>query len=176
MKLIKKPLLRIPLLLTALGILERIITFIVSFIWVQIQRSQGPNPITGAYEISSGYVTEIMTVIGFVLFWAAGWKFVRGLTRKQIFFSATIMSIWYALLLGLEQWTMATSNYDLYFSLVYRLWVTLEGMSWASQLLVRIFGDVTLPVMMPAVLTPYLYLLFGKHRTHQEEAAPTETV
>ena len=175
MKLLKKPLLRIPVVLTALGILERMITFIVSFAWVQIQKAQGPDPITGAYEISSGYVTEIMTAIGFVLFWAAGWKFVRGLTRKQIFFSATIMSVWYALLLGLEQWTMATSNYDLYFNLVYRLWVTLEGMSWASQLLVRIFGDVSLPIVLPAVLTPYLYLLLSRKGVQQEAVEPPES-
>ena len=175
MELLKKPLLRIPVVLTTLGILERILTFIVSFVWVQIQKAQGPDPITGAYEISGGHLTEIMTVIGLVLFWAAGWKFVRGLTRKQIFFSATIMAVWYALLLGLEQWTMAASNYDLYFALVYRLWITLEGMSWATQLLVWVFGDVTLPIVLPAVLTPYLYLLLGRKGVQQEAVEQTES-
>jgi len=175
MKFSPKNLLRIPVVLTILGVLERILTFLLSFIWVQIQKAQGPDPITGVYEISSGHLTEIMAIIGFVLFWAAGWKFVRKLTKKQIFISATIMAVWYALLLGLEQWTMATSNYDLYFALVYRLWVTLEGMSWSSQLLVWLFGDVSLPVMLPAVLTPYLYLLLGQKNVERETIEPSES-
>ena len=169
MELLKKPILRVPLVLVCLGVLERLLTFVLTFIWVRIQRAQGPNPETGAYEIGGGGITVVLSVIAFLLFWAAGWKFIRGLTRKQIFLSATIMEIWHGILLALEQWTMATANWDLYFSLVYRLWITVGGTGWATQLLFRIFGEVSVPVVAPAIFTPYLYILLGRRDASVQE-------
>jgi len=169
MSVLKKPILRVPLVLIGLGVTERILTFLLTFLWVRIQKAQGPNPETGAYEIGSGGITVVLAVIGFVLFWVAGWKFIRGLTRKQIFLSATIIVVWHGILLVLEQWTMATSNWDLYFALVYRLWITVDGIGWATQLLSRIFGEVSVPVVAPSILTPYLYILLGRSRTSMDE-------
>lgn len=169
MELLKKPLLRVPLVLGITGIGLRFLTYIAAFINVQIQKAQGPDPITGAYNITSGYVTEIISVIAFLLFWTVGWKFVRGLERKDIFLSATIMVVWHAALLALEQWTMATSNWDLYMSLVYRLWATTETTGWVDQILIRIFDQVSLPVMIPGLFAPYLYLLLWKNNSRQAE-------
>lgn len=169
MKLLNRPIWRVPVVLIGLGITNRLLTFLLSFLWVRIQKAQGPNPETGAYEISSGAITVVLAVIAFVLFWAAGWKFIRGLTRKQIFLSATIMVVWHGILLALEQWTMATSNWDLYFAWVYRLWITVDGIGWASQLLFRIFGEVSVPVMLPSIFTPYLYILLGQSSASTQE-------
>lgn len=134
----KRPLWRVPLVLGITGIGLRLLTYVVSFISVKLQMRQGPDPVTGAYNIGNGYVTEIMVVIAFAAFWAVGWKFVRGLQRRDILFSATVMVVWHAAPLALEQWCMATSNWTLYMNLVYCLWPTLEATGWADQLLIRL--------------------------------------
>lgn len=169
MEHLKRPIWRVPLVLGITGVGLRILTFIVSFISVQVQRAKGPDPVTGAYNITSGYVTEIMAVAAFVVFWAAGWKFVRGLSRRQVVCSATIMVVWHAALLALEQWCMATSNWDLYLSLVYRLWATVETTGWVDQILIRVFDQVSVPVMIPGLFTPYLYLFLAKRGSRQTE-------
>jgi len=160
MDILKKPILRVPVVLVPLGILCRILTFVVTFICVQIDRAKGPNPETGVYEISIGYSSEIVGIISFVLFCAAGWKFMRSLTRRQIFCSATIMVVWHAILLILEQWIL-TNHVGSYMTL-YQLWFTVEGTQWATQLLVRLFDAVSIPIILPSLLTPYLYLVFGR--------------
>lgn len=175
MEILKKPIWRVPLVLGITGIGLHFLTFIVAFISVQVQKAQEPDPVTGAYNITGGYVTEIMAVIAFAVFWAAGWKFVRGLGRKELFLSATVMVVWKALLLALEQWCMAVSNYDLYFSLVYRLWATVETTGWVDQILFRVFDQVTIPVIIPGLFAPYLYLFLAKRGSRQMEL-PGETV
>ena len=160
MELLKKPILRVPLVLALTGILCRALRFLVILIWTRVQIAQGPDPISGAYEISVGPVSPFLDVLCFLLFWAAGWKFVRGLTRKQIFLSATIMVVWLGLLLAWEQLSQAiTGSYSMW---IHRLYATQAAMSWATQLLVWIFDEVTVPVVLPSILTPYLYLLLGK--------------
>ena len=159
MELWKKPILRVPLVIGITGIVCRILTYLCSFISVRIQMAKGPDPVTGAYNLSTGYTTEIISVIAFLLFWAAGWKFVRGLTRKQIFLSATIMVVWLGVLLAWEQLSQAGGSYSLW---VYRLYATQEAVSWATQLLIWVFDDVSAPVVLPSIFTPYLYLLLGK--------------
>lgn len=160
MELLKKPILRVPLVLALTGTLCRVLRFLVILVWTRMQIAQGPDPVSGAYELSVGPVSPFLDVLCFLLFWAAGWKFVRGLTRKQIFFSATIMVVWLGILLTWEQISQAvTGNYSLW---VHRLYATQEAMSWATQLLIGIFDEVTVPVVLPSLLTPYLYLLLGR--------------
>ncbi|WP_298018225.1 hypothetical protein [uncultured Dysosmobacter sp.] len=164
MELLKKPLLRVPLVLGIAGIVLRFLTYIAAFISVRLQTAQGPDPVTGAYSISSGYVTEIMAVISFVVFWAAGWKFVRGLERKTIFFSATIMVVWCTALLIWEQLSQKLGGYSLW---CYRFYATTEANMWATQILIRIFDTVSVPVVLPSLFVPYLYLLLGKRGSRQ---------
>ena len=159
MELLKKPILRVPLVLALTGILCRALRFLIILIWTRVQIAQGPDPVSGAYEISVGPISPFLDVLCFLLFWAAGWKFVRGLTRKQIFLSATIMVVWLGLLLAWEQLSQAAGGYSMW---VYRLYATQEAVTWAVQLLVRIFGAVSVPVVLPSILTPYCYLLLGR--------------
>lgn len=159
MEFLKRPIWRVPLVLCATGLLCRLITYLYSFVSVRIQMAQGPDPVTGAYSISSGHASVVLSTVAFLLFWAAGWKFVRGLTRKQIFLSATIMVVWLGVLLAWEQLSQAAGGYSMW---VYRLYATQEAVSWVVQLLVRIFGSVSVPVVLPSILTPYCYLLLGR--------------
>lgn len=172
MEILKKTIWRVPLVLGVAGIGLRFLTYILAFISVQIQRAQGPDPVTGAYNITGGYVTEIMAVIAFVVFWAAGWKFVRGLERKAVFCSATVMVVRHAALLALEQWCMAASNLELYATVVYRLWATVEATEWVDQILIRVFNQVTVPLMIPGLFAPYLYLFLAGNGSGR--AAPVE--
>ena len=161
MEVLKKPIWRVPLVLAGTGILCRVLSFLVVFVWTRLQIARGPDPVTGSYQIGTGYMSEILAVVSFLLFWAAGWKFLRGLTRRQIFASATIMVLWGAALLAGEQLSQAAGNMDLFFG-VYHLQATTDAMRWATQLLVRIFDEVSVPVVIPGLLAPYLYLLLGR--------------
>lgn len=162
MELWKRPIWRVPLVLGALGVLNRLLTFTGALIWGSIQRARGPGP-DGSIVISSGCLSEITTVLGCLLFWWAGWRFVRGLTRREIFWSASIMALVNAALLAAEQIGQAvTGSYPMW---VYRLWVLAEGSGWVNQIFFRLFqalGSNSSLWVIPGVLAPYLYLVFGK--------------
>lgn len=167
MELWKKPIWRVPLVLAALGVINRLLSLAGALIWGSIQRARGPGP-DGSIVISTGYLSEIMTVLGALLFWWAGWRFVRGLTRREIFWSASIMALVNAALLAAEQIGQAvTGSYPMW---VYRLWVLAEGSGWVSQLFLRLFlavGSASNLWVIPGVLAPYLYLVFGKKSVPQ---------
>ena len=158
----KKPLWRIPVVLGGLGLLCRLLSFILIFAWGRIQIARGPGP-DGSVVLTTGYVGEIVAVMMFLLFWLAGWRFVRGLTRRQIFASATIMVLVYAALLAAEQIGQAAAeSYPLW---VYRFWFLAEGSGWVSQVFFRLFqalGSTSSLWVVPGVFAPYLYLIFGK--------------
>lgn len=170
MELWKKPLWRVPLVLAGCGVVCRMLTYLISFVSVRIQMAQGPDPVTGAYNISSGYSTQIVAIISCLLFWIAGWRFVRELTRKERFLSATIMVLWGAALLAWEQISQAMGSYSMW---CYRLYATTEAMMWVDQILIRVFDQVSVPVMIPGLFAPYLYLLFGQ-RTGAGRALPEQ--
>lgn len=172
MELVKKPILRVPLVLILTGLVCRMVSRPIILLWVRIQILRGPDPATGAYGISSGVLDEIMIAIAFLLFWAAGWKFVRGLSRKEIFLSATIMVVWAGLLLALEQLVQAYGSYSMWIS---RLYATTETMDWTLQILIRVFDEVSVPVVLLYIFTPYLYLLLGRREELAEPAAPEIT-
>lgn len=157
MEILKKPLWRVPAVLGCTGILCRLLTYILAFIWTRIQIARGPGP-DGAFLVGSGGVTVVVSVISFLLFWLAGWQYVRGLSRRQIFLSASIMVLLNGALLAWEQLSQAIGGYSLW---VYRLYALTEGQLWVSQLLFRLFDAVSVPLAIPGIFAPYLYLLFG---------------
>lgn len=167
MEALKKPIWRVPLVLGALGLVRRCLSYVLGFIWARVQIAQGPGP-DGAYTVSTGHMSEVAAVISFLLFWWAGWKFVRGLTRREIFWSASIMALVNAALLAAEQIGQAvTGSYPMW---VYRLWVLAEGSGWVNQLFLRLFlavGSTSNLWVISGVLAPYLYLVFGKKSAPQ---------
>ena len=168
MELLKRPILRVPLVLVLTGILCRALRTVVIMAWTRIQMAQGPDPATGAYEISVGPAGTVLDVLCFALFWIAGWLFVRGLTRRQIFCSATTMAVWLGVLLAWEQLSQALGGYSIW---VHRLYATQEAVAWAAQLLIGIFDEVSVQVVLPSILTPYLYLFLGKRAPAAEPSS-----
>lgn len=158
METLKRPLWRVPVVLGCTGLLCRVLTYILGFIWGRMQIARGPVP-DGAYVLTGGYVTEIIAVISFLLFWLAGWRFVRGLTRREIFLSASIMTVVNAALLAWEQLSQTAGGYSLW---AYRLYALAEGKGWVDQILFHLFDTVSLPLVIPGLFAPYLYLVFGK--------------
>ena len=65
-------------------------------------------------------------------------------------------------LLAWEQLSQAMGGYSMW---VYRLYATTDAMRWATQILTRVFDEVSVPVVLPYIFTPYLYLLFGRRKT-----------
>ena len=162
MRILKAPLLRVPLVLTVTGVICRILTYILGFIWGRIQIARGPDPVTGSYVLTTGAVTVIVAVIGFVLFWSAGWRHLQHMTFRQIAASATIMVVWFAALLTIEQVSQALGDYPLW---VHTLYATHESCMWVDQLMFRILDEVSVPAVIPGLFTPYLYLVFGRRST-----------
>ncbi len=168
----KKPILRVPLVLGALGVINRLLTLAGSMIWVSIQRARGPGP-DGSIVIGTGYLGEILTVAGALLFWWAGWRFVRGLTRREIFWSASIMVLVNAALLAAEQISLhvfGSYGWTVYNRTVYHLSALADGTSWVSQLFFRLFlaaGLTSSLWVVPDIFAPYLYLVFGKKAASQ---------
>ena len=159
MEVLKRPIWRVPLVLGAAGLLCRALSYILGFIWGRIQIAQGPGP-DGTTVISTGHVSVIIAVISFLLFWLAGWRFVRGLTRREIFLSATIMVAVNTVLLAAEQ--ISQRVFGAYSMTVYDLFALTEGKGWVDQLLFHLFDTVSLPLVIPGLFAPYLYLVFGK--------------
>lgn len=158
----KKPIWRVPLVLGALGFINRLLSFSGGLIWGAVQRARGPGP-DGSIVITTGYLSEIVSVVGVLLFWWAGWRFVRGLTRREIFWSASIMVLVNAALLAAEQISLHVfGNYSM---AIYHLYALADGKSWADQLFLRLFlalGSTSSLWVIPGIFAPYLYLIFGK--------------
>ncbi len=155
----KKPIWRVPLVLGGLGVINHLLSFAGGLIWGRIQIARGPGP-DGSFVITSGCVTEIVTFMMFLLFWLAGWRFVRGLTRREIFWSASIMVLVNAALLAAEQ--ISQHVFGTYSMAVYYLYALAGGKSWVDQLLFRLTGTVSIPMVLPGLFAPYLYLVFAK--------------
>lgn len=156
----KRPIWRVPLVLSGVGIFCRMLSYLLGLVWGRIQIARGPGP-DGTFVLTTGYVTEIIAVLSFLLFWWAGWRFVRGLTRREIFASATIVVIVYAVLLAAEQLSQAMDGYSIW---IYRLYALADGKTWVDQLLFRIFDTVSVPLAVPGLFTPYLYLVLSKRK------------
>ena len=154
MDFLRRPIWRVPLVLGALGLVRRCLSYVLGFIWVRIQIAQGPGP-DGAYTISTGHMSEVAAVISFLLFWWAGWRFLRGMTRRELFWSASIMVLVFAALLAAGQ----ISPYSI---TVYRLNALAEGNCWVDQIFIRLTGEVSVSTFLPGIFAPYLYLIFGR--------------
>ena len=54
MELLRKPVLRVPLVLVLTGLVCRAVSRPMIFLWVRIQIARGPDPATGSHEIGMG--------------------------------------------------------------------------------------------------------------------------
>lgn len=159
MDFLRRPIWRVPLVLGALGLVCRCLTYVLGLTWGLIQRARGPGP-DGSIVLTTGYLSVIMAVISFLLFWWAGWRFLRGMTRRELFWSATIMVLVFAALLAAEQ--ISQHVFGTYSLTVYRLYALADGNRWVDQLFFRLTGQVSVSTVLPGIFAPYLYLIFGR--------------
>jgi hypothetical protein len=159
MDFLRRPIWRVPLVLGALGLVCRCLTYVLGLTWGLIQRARGPGP-DGSIVLTTGYLSVIMAVISFLLFWWAGWRFLRGMTRRELFWSASIMVVVYAVLLAAEQ--ISQHVFGTYSLTVYRLYALADGNRWVDQLFFRLTGQVSVSTVLPGIFAPYLYLIFGR--------------
>ena len=159
MDFLRRPIWRVPLVLGALGLVCRCLTYVLGLTWGLIQRARGPGP-DGSIVLTTGYLSVIMAVISFLLFWWAGWRFLRGMTRRELFWSATIMVLVFAALLAAEQ--ISQHVFGTYSMTVYRLYALAEGKGWVDQIFFRLTGEVSVSTVLPGIFAPYLYLIFGR--------------
>ena len=136
MEFLKRPVFRVPLVLMALGVVCRIVNFLAGYLWGFYLRAQGPDPETGIFYISAGPTTAIMVIVSCLLFWWAGWRFVRGLSRRQVFLSASIMTAISAVLLAAEQIAQTMGLLPVW---LYNLYALAEGSQWVMLLLAHLF-------------------------------------
>ena len=159
MDFLRRPIWRVPLMLGALGLVCRCLTYVLGLTWGLIQRARGPGP-DGSTVLTTGSLSVIMAVISFLLFWWAGWRFLRGMTRRELFWSASIMVVVYAVLLAAEQ--ISQHVFGTYSLTVYRLYALADGNRWVDQLFFRLTGQVSVSTVLPGIFAPYLYLIFGR--------------
>lgn len=155
MESLKKSLWRVPLVCAGTGLLCRVLNFLIVFVVTRIRMAQAPDaPITVGMGLNT-----LLSALAFVLFWAAGWLFLRELTRKERFFSATLLVVFQLCLLAWEQIAQAHGAYPM---AVYYLWAITESQNWLSWVIFLLTDTVSVPLAVAAQFTPYLYLLLPR--------------
>lgn len=152
---------RVPAAMFLSGIIARAVSVPVAHLFIYQMED-------GSYTISSMY-DSCMDILRLALFLAAGWLLLRGLSRRSIFRSATIMAAYSALVLAVEQIGQALIGADI-LSLTYYLYIPKSGSYILTSLLFRLapegfphWGYVLLAI--PSCFFPYLYLVFGRKST-----------
>lgn len=118
-------------------------------------------------SVSSDHIAVL--VVSCALFLAAlllgGLVFFRGMTRWELFFSASLVVLYGELLLFI-QWALHLTTGPHAVCMLY-LFRPSEWFSFVSQLLITLHCDSWLGSAV-AHLTPYLFILFGKPRPFQK--------
>lgn len=113
----------------------------------------------GSITLDNTRTLMIYGAIFIVTLIAGGMVFLRGMTRKEIFFSASIV-VAFGLIMNLNQWAfnLTTGPGAVFFMYASQIF------AWSNvipQLLYRVNGNLWLGALIGS-LTPYLFILFGK--------------
>ena len=150
---------RLPLACLCAGFAYRVLSYAVLLLSLR----QGGW--TGAAELSGLWAGP---AIGLVLFLAVGF-WVRRLDQRTLLFSASVLAIYGAVVLAVDQ---AARLYGFSGLLISLLWLPVEIFTPITSLLMGLCADLgqlgNLLYAIPALFAPYLFLLFGRKTAPRE--------
>lgn len=142
---------RIPLISIFTGI---IISSVSSFIAYIMARN------TNEWTVSMGnYLFSTEMILAIVLFFFTGLFFLRDMSKKDIMKSATIVVVYYIGIICIEQLVIHIGQYP--FILIFSF-VPVDLYSVIHQLFLRFTGLPLWIGLIPSVISPFLYVVFGK--------------
>lgn len=141
-------LIRIPVLSLVAGIVLAVLEYFITFISYR----------TGLTFILDNY-NLMNTCLAFVFFVAIGKLFLKDLTRKDIFMSATFFSLYYVVILLLQIFLIRSGSYSISFQV---LFVPTKIYSVLSYWLLEISTGFGYWAFVPSIVMPYLYLVFPR--------------
>lgn len=149
---------RVPAAMALSGLIGRMVGFPLARLFL-VRLEDGSHT-------SSPLFSPCMNGIYVALFLAAGWLLLRGMDRRTLFRSATLMVAYGLLVLAVEQIGQVLAGGGILL-LTYYLYIPTEAGSVVTSLLFRLAPE-TLPhwgfvlLAIPSCFLPYLYLVFGR--------------
>lgn len=105
----------------------------------------------------------IEVILAVVLFFVTGLFFLRDMSKKDILKSAIIVVVYYIVIIGIEQLLLSIGQYPLILILFF---VPVRLYSVIHQLLLK-FTEISIWIgLIPSIIAPFLYVVFGKKELH----------
>lgn len=172
MNIRKKALWRVPLICIVAGIISSIsILLFARFTIVTL-----PD---GVVTTDNFRVLIIYGVLFFATLFIGGLRFCRHMTRKELFASASIMVLYGIILLIVQQVSQelivqqgSQAGASILVGLTIYLFLPFEWCGLISQLLIQL-GIGVLPAVVISMFTPYLFVLFGRKESIDQEEEPS---
>lgn len=99
----------------------------------------------------------ILFAVSVILFIVGGLIFLRGMSKGAVFKSAAIVVVYSIIVLAIETF-IPSWGFMRHFYIPWEMYYTL------SKLLMHFTGIVSYWVLIPSILLPFLYILFGRGR------------
>lgn len=150
---IKSKIWRILLISIMIGIIISIITFVSTYFI-----AKGTNEWTLEMGNTVFWIDVILATVLFIL---TGLFCLRDMGKMDIAKSATVVVIYYIVIIGLEQLLLSVGQYP--FILLW-LFIPVRLYSVIYQMLLR-FTEISVWIgLLPSIIAPFLYVVFGKTR------------
>lgn len=152
----KEKLWRVPVVSIITGVIIAIITYVSTFFIVKG---------TSEFTIEMGNtIMTIRIVLSLVLFLGAGILCFKDMNKKEIAKSAVIVSVYYVIVVILEQVFQEVGLFSLMMIVELVLFLPLEIYSGVLSVLMKGTNINVYLLMIPVFFLPFLYVLFGKKR------------
>ncbi|WP_304509463.1 hypothetical protein [Anaerotignum sp.] len=103
----------------------------------------------------------VYAIIFMVSFFIGGFVFFRKMTKKEIFYSTSVLTVYGILLALVQKMFHITSGFAVMWML--HLWQPFEMFSFFSQLLSNLGVNLWVVIFIE-IFTPYLFIFFGKKK------------
>lgn len=112
------------------------------------------------------YYLVINTIIALALFYVAGKLFLKDMTRNEVLRSATIFSIYYLVLMLLQNVLLKLGAYS---SIMTVFFIPTYQYSIISHWIMRLSIKLIYWGLIPSILAPFFYLIFTKKNISNHE-------